>query len=244
MQNIFVQYLWAPQWKLLRSVNYLLLTAKWWDHALYLGPFNSFHQMQLFSFQCLSSQGKELTRISVTDSTHQVVYDTLVKPENRIIDYLTRWVCKQQKIHAIKCQLTWLRSIWMCTVSATYVHILLSFRYSGITQNDLCNITTTLKDVQEKLKEIIPPDAILVGHSLDFDFASLHVSVLLSLVSKPIFPLPSFCFHWCGNIFSFFIIKSLTLRWFMEMAVAWDLSQVWSIWRRNIWSKFLCNFCL
>jgi hypothetical protein len=52
-----------------------------------------------------------------------------------------------------------------------------------------------LKDVQEKLKEIIPPDAILVGHSLDFDFASLHVSVLLSLVSKPIFPLPSFCFH-------------------------------------------------
>jgi hypothetical protein len=36
----------------------------------------------------------------------------------------------------------------------------------------------------------------------------------------------------------------LTLRWFMEMAVGWDLSQVWSIWQRNIWSKFLCNFCL
>ena len=94
---------------------------------------------QIFALDCemcLSSRGKELTRISVTDSTHQVVYDTLVKPENPIIDYLTR--------------------------------------YSGITENDLRDVTTTLKDVQEKLKEIIPPDAILVGHSLDFDFASLH----------------------------------------------------------------------
>jgi hypothetical protein len=52
-----------------------------------------------------------------------------------------------------------------------------------------------LKDVQEKLKEIIPPDAILVGHSLEFDFASLHVSVLLSLGGKPIFLLTSFCGH-------------------------------------------------
>jgi RNA exonuclease 1 len=57
------------------------------------------------------------------------------------------------------------------------------FRFSGITEPDLCNVTTTLKDVQEKLKEIIPPDAILVGHSLEFDFASLQVSSL-SLLSK------------------------------------------------------------
>ena len=56
------------------------------------------------------------------------------------------------------------------------------FRYSGITENDLRDVTTTLKDVQEKIKEIIPPDAILVGHSLDFDFASLRVSVSLSSV--------------------------------------------------------------
>ena len=48
-------------------------------------------------------------------------------------------------------------------------------RFSGITKDDLSAVTTTLKDVQEKLKKIIPPDAILVGHSLEFDFASLRV---------------------------------------------------------------------
>ncbi|XP_028395179.1 uncharacterized exonuclease C637.09-like [Dendronephthya gigantea] len=85
---------------------------------------------------CMSSEGKELTRISVIDSTHQVIYDTLVKPENTITDYLTR--------------------------------------YSGITKSDLSDVKTTLEDVQAKLKEIIPPDAILVGHSLEFDFFSLQ----------------------------------------------------------------------
>lgn len=37
------------------------------------------------------------------------------------------------------------------------------------------NVTTRLEDVQKDLLEIIPPDAILVGHSLDFDLRSLKV---------------------------------------------------------------------
>ena len=36
-------------------------------------------------------------------------------------------------------------------------------------------ITTTLRDVQSKLKELLPRDAVLVGHSLDNDLRALKV---------------------------------------------------------------------
>ena len=37
------------------------------------------------------------------------------------------------------------------------------------------NVTTTLADVQQRLLDILPADAILVGHSLEFDFRALKV---------------------------------------------------------------------
>ncbi|XP_046855353.1 uncharacterized exonuclease C637.09-like isoform X2 [Xenia sp. Carnegie-2017] len=85
---------------------------------------------------CMTSIGKELTRISIVNSSCKVVYDSLVKPDLPIIDYLTR--------------------------------------YSGISKDDLCDVSTTLKDVQEMMKKLIPADAILVGHSLEFDFLCLQ----------------------------------------------------------------------
>lgn len=33
----------------------------------------------------------ELTRISAVDENLKVFYDTLVKPDNEIVDYLTKW---------------------------------------------------------------------------------------------------------------------------------------------------------
>lgn len=32
-----------------------------------------------------------MTRISAVDENHKVFYDTLVKPDNKITDYLTKW---------------------------------------------------------------------------------------------------------------------------------------------------------
>jgi RNA exonuclease 1 len=41
--------------------------------------------------KCETVAGLELTKVSVVDEELQVIYDTLVKPPNPIINYLTRY---------------------------------------------------------------------------------------------------------------------------------------------------------
>ncbi|KAK4294574.1 hypothetical protein Pmani_032805 [Petrolisthes manimaculis] len=95
----------------------------------------------LFSVDCemcmTDNLELELTSISIVNEELELVYSTLVKPHNPIIDYLTR--------------------------------------YSGITENMLVDVTTRLCDVQECLRKILPPDAILIGHSLDADLKAMKM---------------------------------------------------------------------
>ncbi|XP_064448813.1 RNA exonuclease 5 isoform X8 [Mirounga angustirostris] len=86
---------------------------------------------------CLTSKGRELTRISLVAEGGCCVMDELVKPDNKIMDYLTS--------------------------------------FSGITKKILNPVTTKLKDVQRHLKALLPPDAVLVGHSLDLDLRALKM---------------------------------------------------------------------
>ncbi|XP_075851275.1 RNA exonuclease 5 isoform X2 [Microcebus murinus] len=86
---------------------------------------------------CLTSKGRELTRISLVAEGGCCVMDELVKPDNKILDYLTS--------------------------------------FSGITKKILNPVTTKLKDVQRQLKALLPPDAVLVGHSLDLDLRALKM---------------------------------------------------------------------
>ncbi|XP_069023360.1 RNA exonuclease 5-like [Embiotoca jacksoni] len=48
-------------------------------------------------------------------------------------------------------------------------------QFSGITAAMLRRVTTTLKDVQEKLRKLLPCDAVLVGHSLNNDLKALKL---------------------------------------------------------------------
>ncbi|XP_042827648.1 RNA exonuclease 5 isoform X3 [Panthera tigris] len=86
---------------------------------------------------CLTSKGRELTRISLVAEGGCCVMDELVKPDNKVLDYLTS--------------------------------------FSGITKKILNPVTTKLKDVQRQLKALLPPDAVLVGHSLGLDLRALKM---------------------------------------------------------------------
>ncbi|XP_076750664.1 RNA exonuclease 5 isoform X2 [Xylocopa sonorina] len=87
---------------------------------------------------CKTTTGDlELTRISLVDERMNIIYDSLVKPDNPITDYLTR--------------------------------------FSGITKEMLHDVRTTLSDVQQALRKLLPMDAILVGQSLNSDLHTLRM---------------------------------------------------------------------
>jgi len=46
----------------------------------------------------------------------------------------------------------------------------------------LKHVHTRIEDVQHQIQQLLPSDAILVGHSLNFDLDALQVSVVLEFV--------------------------------------------------------------
>ncbi|KAG5336512.1 SDN5 nuclease, partial [Acromyrmex charruanus] len=121
------------RWCKLEKYGSYILTKDVYEEATSTSP--------MFGLDCemclTTSNILELTRISIVDEDMNVIYDSLVKPENVITDYLTR--------------------------------------YSGITENMLDDVTITLHDVQQKIRTLLPPNAILVGQSLNSDLHTLKM---------------------------------------------------------------------
>ncbi|XP_009946496.1 PREDICTED: RNA exonuclease 1 homolog [Leptosomus discolor] len=99
---------------------------------------------------CYTTHGMELTRVAVVDANLQVVYDTLVKPDGKVLDYDTR--------------------------------------LSGVTEDDLKNATTSLRDVQAILLDLFSADTVLIGHSLEKDFFALKLIHDTVVDTSTVFP--------------------------------------------------------
>ena len=106
---------------------------------------------------CNTTQGNELTRVTVVNLAGKTVYETLVKPDNDVIDHNTRY---NKKFH--------LKRKPILSKSC-------NFRFSGITCEDLVGVKTTIRDVQAVLLSMFSDKTILIGHSLESDLKALKV---------------------------------------------------------------------
>lgn len=63
-------------------------------------------------------------------------------------------------------------------IQTTDTIVNLPCRFSGISEEDMEDVTTTIRDVQAVLLSLLSDKTILMGHSLESDLRALKVSVV------------------------------------------------------------------
>ena len=141
-----------------------------------------------------TSAGPELARVSLIayagddddddDEKSSVVFDELVKPRRRVLDYLTgeemnRFNKQLPSLYRAKRlrfqrRLTKLLSNYTKPPSVCLPSTFLE--YSGITPKMLERVDTRIEHIQVLLLSTVDEDDILVGHSLENDLRALRVA--------------------------------------------------------------------
>lgn len=118
------------------SSSYFKLCSEW-PEVMGTRAANDYPMFAVDCEMVETKEGLELARVSLVNEALQCVYDTLVKPDNPILDYKTK--------------------------------------YSGISEESLQDVSTTLSDVHRDLSLLLPPQCILIGHSLENDLHALKM---------------------------------------------------------------------
>ena len=137
--------------------------------------------------------------MTVVNTDNESVYEKLVKPDNPITDYNTKYVintyicmCLNTNIeHAYTGMYTHTNSFNYIFVYTMLLTICIAhYRFTGFTARDFVAVTTRLQDVQKDLLSLFYEDTILLGHSLESDLVSLkvwyHCTIYYTFVTKPI----------------------------------------------------------
>ena len=66
-------------------------------------------------------------------------------------------------------------------------------QYSGITQEALASVTTTLLDIQHRICEFLSAETLLVGHGLENDLTALKIIHANCLDTAILYPHPKVC---------------------------------------------------